>query len=342
MLINKRVRTTVLASVIVTVAALLPALLFSSNAIAETVDSASTNVLKITPVRTDIQIPAGETKTVKVTVTNLTDRDITVRPIENDFTAGDERGTPALILDQDEYAETHSLKRFMIPLPDVTIPANSAQAVEVTIRVPATAQAGGYFGALRFAPVSPEDGGQVNLSTSVASLILMTVPGDAVEKLTLTDFSIQQNGKTGDNFSTANDIQVTLRLQNEGNIQMGPFGKISVTQGSEVVYDYDFNTEQPRDMVLPDSARRWDVPLKNIGSFGHYTVTATLTYGESNQTIEVTKSFWVIPTIVIVGAIVGTLLLVAIIITVILVVRNSKRRVKTLRGNRGAYRGGRY
>lgn len=304
----------------------LAVLLMGSYAHAQTINN-SPNTLKITPVRTDIEIQPGESKTIQTTVTNMTDTAITVSPIQNDFVAGDEWGTPALILDADEYAPTHSLKRFMSPLSDVTIPAKQAQTIEVTITVPQDAQAGGYFGAVRFAPTSPEEGGQVNLSASAASLILLTVPGDLVENLDLTNFDITQDGKAGAFFSTANNIQAAVRFQNKGNVQVGPIGKVSVKQGDTVVYETDFNNKDPRDMILPDSARRWDIPVNKIGSFGKYTVVATFTYGQKNQTIEVSKSFWVVPTVVIIATIIIVLLIVGLIIGIWLFLRGYKRRI---------------
>lgn len=291
------------------------------------------NTLKISPVRSDIEIKPGESKTVPVTITNLTKAPITVTPIENDFVAGDERGTPALILDADKYAPTHSLKRFMRPLPNLTVEANRARTVNVVINVPKSAQAGGYFGAIRFAPTTPDSGGQVNLSGSVASIMLLTVPGDAVERLALTEFNVQQDGKSGGNFENPNDLQATFRFQNSGGLQLAPFGKVSVKQGDKLVYDTDFNNKEQRDMILPDSARRWDVPLKKIGAFGQYTVTATFTYGTKNQTIEVSKSFWVIPKIVIFATIGAVLGLIALIAGIWWFLRSYKRRI--LRGSGG-------
>jgi hypothetical protein len=288
------------------------------------------NVLKVSPVRSDVEVQAGTKKIVQVTVTNPTDAPISVRPVENDFVAGDERGTPALILDETKYAPTHSLKRFMSPLANVTVPAKQSRTIDVAVTIPKDALPGGYFGAVRFVPASVDDGGQVNLSASAASLILLTVPGPVVEKLDLTDFVIQQNGKTGDMFSSPNNLQISARFQNKGSVQVGPFGKVSVLKDDKVVYDTNFNDKDQRDMVLPDSARRFDVPLKNIDTFGHYTVKATFTYGKKNQTIEVTKSFWVIPQMLIIAAAVGVLVLIGLIVLVALLLRNRKRH--SLRG----------
>jgi hypothetical protein len=132
---------------------------------------------------------------------------------------------------------------------------------------------------------------------------------------------------TGTNFRTPNNLQATVRFENKGSVQLGPFGKVSVKQGDKVIYASDFNNKTPRDMTLPDSARRWDIPLKNIGTFGKYTVTAVFTYGAKNQSIEVTKSFWVIPTTVIVWSIIGLITLIALIVGIWLFLRSYKRRI---------------
>lgn len=304
-----------------------------ATAVESTTNNAKT--MKISPLRTDLSIAPGKTGVVTVKVTNLTKAPITLQAIQNDFVAGDENGTPALILDEDKYAPTHSLKRFMVPLQNVTIPAEKTQEVKLTIKVPADANPGGYYGAVRFQPVNSSGSGQVNLNASAASLVLLTVPGDTVEKLILTDFNVMQGSKSDTIFQSANDLQLAFRLQNTGNIQEGPFGTITVKQGDKVIYSYDFNLDEPREMVLPDSARKWEVPLKNIGSFGNYTVTATLTYGKKNMTIEASKSFWVIPMYVIAIVIAGTLALIGLIVGIWLFLRSYKRRILNNQGRRG-------
>lgn len=218
-----------------------------------------------------------------------------LKAIENDFVAGDEKGTPSLVLDDNSYAPSHSLKRFMVPVTNVTVPANGTQEVDVTVVVPKAAQAGGYFGALRFAPAGSGDT-PVVVSSSAASLILLTVPGPTVEQLTLTNFDIQQNGGTGSNFRTPDNISLLLRFQNKGNLQEAPFGQINVQKGKKVVYTTNFNQDQPRDNILPDSARRWNVPIKNLGKFGKYTISGTFGYGTKGQTINIEKTVWIIPT----------------------------------------------
>lgn len=287
----------------------------------------SANTLKVSPVRTDTDVAPGTSTNVKITVTNITNASIRVHPIINDFIAGDEEGTPALILDEDQFAPKHSLKQFIAPLEDITIPANQAKTVEVVVSVPETAQAGGYFGAVRFAPTSPDGGGQVNLSASVASIILLTVPGDAVEQLRLTDFTPQQNGVAGSFFTSGAGIASFVRFENQGNTQVGPFGKLSVVQGDTVVYETDFNVTDPKEVILPDSARRWDIPFDTLSGFGYYKVLGTFTYGAQNQTVEVVSGFWVIPMqYILIAASILVTLSIAVVVVVILTVRRSRRK----------------
>lgn len=333
-LVKQRVQTNIRALMLLAAAFFMFA---GTQAFAQQSTGTMANTIKVTPVRSDIEIKPGTSYTQKVTVSNLTGGPITLQAVQNDFIAGDERGTPALILDADKYAPTHSLKRFMKPLQNITVEANKTRTVDVIITVPKDAQAGGYFGAIRFAPVSPEGGGQVNLSGSVASLILMTIPGPAVEKMTVTNFDIVQDGKSASRFATPDNLEASVRFQNQGSVQLGPFGKLSVTQGDKVVYSADFNNKTPRDVVLPDSARRWEIPLDKIGAFGNYTVSATFTYGTKNQTIEVKKSFWVIPQAVIIAAVVGVIVLIALITAIWFFLRQYKRRII-----RNQDRGGRY
>lgn len=298
-----------------------------------TVNNSAT--LKISPVRTDLTLEAGKSGTVKVYVTNMTSAPVLIKPIENDFVAGDEKGTPSIILDENSYAPTHSLKRFMVPLQNVTVPAKGTQEVNVTITVPKSAQAGGYYGAIRFAPVSADGSKQVNLSASVASLILLTVPGDLIEQLTLTNFDIQQNGGTATNFRTPDDLSLLVRFQNKGNVQAAPFGQIYVQKGKQVVYRYNFNQTDPREQILPDSARRWSIPVKSLGKFGKYTIGATFTYGTKGQAIEITKTIWIVPTTYIIGGLVALAAVVGLILGLWIFLRSYKRRI--LRSSRRRY-----
>lgn len=332
MLAKQRLYMKIMVGVMFAVAMVLLAATINVNAVDDG-ETGTANSLRIAPVRTDVTAKPGETKTVKVTVTNPADFSVTVRPVQNDFVAEGEDGTPALILDEDEFAPKHSLKRLLTPIENVTVPAKESVTVEVEIKVPTDIEAGGYYGALRFVPVDPETGSQVNLSPSVASLILLTSEGDVPERLSLTDFEVQRNGRAGNFFTSAEGLQAMVRFQNDGNIHLGPFGKLSVQKGDDVVHQVDFNDKDQRDMILPDSARRWTMPLDGVGGFGHYKVSGTFTYGSTNQTVEVNTSFWIIPLWMIIGAAVGLIVLIGVVVWFIVKRRNQKSSI-SLKGRR--------
>ncbi len=313
-------------------AILVASLLFSAFAFGvapptKKVEQKTANTLKVSPVRTDIEVQPGGRKVIQATVTNLSDSPVKVTPVANDFVAGDERGTPALILDETQTAPVHSLKRFMSPVAPVTIPPKDSKTIDVVITVPSDAQAGGYFGSIRFMPTDPDDGGQVNMSPSVASLILLRVPGAIVEDLKLTHFQVQREGSTGTYFKDPANLELMVRFENRGNVQTAPLGAIQVRSGKDVIYEYKFNTDNPHDMILPDSARRWEVPLKDVGAFGRFTVVSTLVYGDKNQTIEMKKSFWVVPLWALLTGIATVVVSVGVaVLVIILNIRKSKKR----------------
>jgi hypothetical protein len=307
----------------------------AATSAASTSTTNNANTLKISPVRSDLTAKPGTSAKVDMTVTNLTAAPLMIHPIENDFVQGDETGTPALILDENSYAPTHSLKRFMAPLSNVTIPAHGMQTITLTINVPANAGAGGYYGAVRFAPVSADGSKSVNLNASAASLVLLTVPGKLVEQLNLTNFDVQQKGDTATSFHSPNNLDLLVRFENKGNVQSAPFGQVYVKKGDKVLYTADFNQQQPHDEVLPDGARRWVVPLKDLGKFGKYTIGGTFSYGTTNKSVEITKTIWIIPTAYIFGGIFLLVLLALVIFGFITFLRSYKRRI--LRQSRRRY-----
>lgn len=295
---------------------------------------AGANVVKVSPVRSDLSGKQGETVKVSTFVTNVTKDPTVYKVVVNDFIAGDESGSPSLILDENSYAPTHSLKRFIGNVPNVTVAPGQTAQVDVAVKVPADAKAGGYFGAIRFIP-STSKAGMVNFNASATSLVLFTVPGDLIENLNLQSFEVQQRGSIASNFRSPDDLELLMRFENTGNVQVAPYGKISVLKDEKVVYSTNFNGDQPRSSVLPDSKRKWTIPLKNFGKFGKYTVKATLSYGTTNKSIEVEKTVWIVPTMYIIFAGVGLLILLLIIGLIIALVRakrasrNNSRRYYT-------------
>lgn len=288
----------------------------------------SGNGMKVSPVRTDLVIQPGSSKTVSVFVQNVTNATETLKVVKNDFVASnDETGAPALLLNG-QSNDKHGLKQFMTTVPTITVGKGQQKEVKVTITIPKGTAGGGYFGAVRFVPTN---GGSANsnvsLSGSVGSLILVSVPGNVTEKLTLVSLDARQGDTPKTVFTSGKNISAVVRFQNEGNIQEQPFGKVLLKKGNKTIGSYEINGGSQPGNVLPDSIRRFSVDLKGVGSFGEYTLEGNFGYGSNGQLLTGKTTFYVIPLPLIIAAIVVILIILFLIFGVPRLVRRHDQKV---------------
>jgi hypothetical protein len=147
------------------------------------------------------------------------------------------------------------------------------------------------------------------------------------EDLRLTNFEVLQNGSIGTNFRTPDNMELLLRFQNKGSVHEAPFGQINVQKDKKVLYTANFNQDDPKANILPDSARRWTIPLKGFGKFGKYTVSGTFSYGAKGQSIEIKKTIWIVPTLYIIIAVATLIGLIFLIILIVIGLKAYKRRI---------------
>jgi len=286
---------------------------------------------RVSPTRHDLTIEPGETEVATIEVTNITNATQRAIPIINDFIpSNDESGSPQIIIDDsaNESNNPNSIKPLLAGvLDDFVLEAEASEKVLVTFTVPEDYPAGAYYGVVRFIAETGQgtsEEGNVSLAASVGTIILITVPGSTVEKLSLVEIAAGNLGegglsKSGRFFSSSPDV-ISIRLQNDGNTFIAPFGTINITDWSgNIVQSIELNNETPRGNILPNTIRKFDNALDNVGSFGRYSVTAHIAYGDGGSSIITAETtFWVIPWF--------TLLL--ILVAVILVVFAATRGIK--------------
>ncbi len=284
--------------------------------------------LKISPVVTNLTINAGQSQSVTLYVTNVTSAPITIQALVNDFTANsDETGTPNLLLNN-QYAPTHSLKRYVQSINNVTLQPGQQKSVNVVITIPSNTSGGGYYGAIRFLPVSSNGSGTVSLTASLASLILVKVPGVYKENVELLSFDTENSGSGSSVLFTSNkNLIAAARFQNTGEVQEQPFGKVQLESGSKVLASYEINNTTPRGNVLPDSIRRFTVKLNKVGSFGQYTLIGSFGYGTNGQLLSAKTTFYVIPIPIIALAVLIVLIIIFLIVVIPRWLRRHDRRV---------------
>lgn len=297
----------------------------------------SGNGIKVSPVRSDITVNPGESRTLTLSVQNITSSDSEFQAIINDFVSNDESGQPALILDADKYAPSHSLKRYMAAIPNFSVAAGKSKEVKVTINIPSDAAGGGYYGAVRFAPAGSNGNSNVVLSASVGSIILVKVPGDIKENMVIDSFDVRrgEDGVGGSSFFTTNKkLYSVVRFKNNGNVHEQPFGKVRLLKGDKVLQETEINKADPKGNVLPDSIRRFNVELTKIGSFGKYTVQGNFGYGSNGQLLSASTTFWVVPLALIIGVIVLIVIALLLIFVLPKAIKKYNRNVVRKAGRR--------
>lgn len=284
------------------------------------------NGFRVSPVRTELTIPKGRSETVVVSVENPSETPVRVTPEINNFVADeDESGSPRLILDDSVLPPRNDLKRLVSPLEGFTITAGQRKEIPVTISVPNDANAGGYYGAVRFIPELPTpEGRNVALTGSVGTIFLIEVPGDLKQQLNLVQFGAAE-GNSYRGFFIGGKVNVLTRLKNTGDIHVKPFGKVQIkNMFGKIVHEYEFNNTDPRANVLPDSTRRFVDEIPQKGWFGRYTIKTNLGYSSGGgELISANASFWYFATWVFYGLIALLLIIIAAIYW--LVRRRTKR-----------------
>ncbi len=280
--------------------------------------SGSGNGFRISPVRSELTVEKGQSQQLTVTVENPTAESTTAKAIINNFIASDnEDGEARLILDEKAPTPKNDFKKLVQPIPDVPLSAKEKKDIQVTISVPKDANSGGYYGAIRFVPTTGT-AGNIGLTASVGTIVLVRVPGNLTEQLDLVQFSAA-DGSSAKSFFTKGNVSSLIRLKNSGDIHVKPYGTVLVKDMfGKIVTQYEFNNTEPRANILPDSTRKFVNELSHKSWLGRYTIEANIGYSSGGgQLITAKTSFWYIPIPVLIGLIAVLVLIVAAIFWIV-------------------------
>lgn len=281
--------------------------------------TSSGNGFKISPVKSELTINKGTSKDVSINVENPTDSPIIAKPIVNNFLASDtENGEARIILDAKVQTPKNDFIKLVGKIEELNLGPREKRDITVKITVADNANSGGYYGTVRFVPASINNSGNVSLTASVGTIILIRVPGDLIEKVDLLKLGAGQNGKFK-NFIASGNVDVLTRLQNNGDIHTQPFGKVIVKNmfGKKI---QEFELNKDRANILPGSIRKFSNTIdKKSGWFGRYTIEANLGYSQDGGDVISAKAvFWYIPAIILYT-------ILTIIILIVLYILLSKR-----------------
>jgi hypothetical protein len=203
------------------------------------------------------------------------------------------------------------------------------------VTIPAGVTPGAYYGIIRYRAIpagsqAPKEG-EVSLSASVGTIVLIQVKGDLKERAQLSALKIYNNDKSGTIFFKKPN-KSGVELANIGNSFLQPFGKVTVNDMSgKEVYSYEVNNSQPRANVLPGTKRIFIDPIKNINKPGRYTVNASIAIGNGSDVLVSQKTFWYLTG----GFLAAIIAIIAILIALTLFAyrqyRKSRRHTKRSR-----------
>lgn len=252
---------------------------FAYRGLAQTLESSQT--LEVSPASQEIKGNPGSRVVIKSVVRNKGSQTLPIQVRIEDFTASGDEGQVALV-EKSDYAVSEWAT---ITTPSFNLAPSESKEIEAEIQIPKNA-AGGRYGSFVFSVAPPKNtGNAAAVSQEIASLFLLNIGGPIKEELSITSF-------TAPSFSEFGPIDLTLKYKNSGNIHVRPVGIINVS---------DIFKRKTADIVVKPvnvfpGAERTDVSTLNKKFLiGPYTATAIIYYGEKNQSLTATTTFYVFP-----------------------------------------------
>ncbi len=239
------------------------------------------------PARVFLEIPAGEERVVELQITNREGRIAAFDLSAEDFDADPERdGTPRFYATDIE--GLYPAREWITPELDRMELRHAERAfVRITIRVPEDAEPGDHQAALIVTrDVESQPVGGFEIISRVASLFVITVPGDIVQEGYIT--RLQPRHYINWSFP----VTLNLAARNAGTVYMAPEGAISVRNIFGITVDEILIKDW---FILRNSSRQRDFNWEPLFALGYYRAVTDLTVFGNRPLQPVSTSFWVIP-----------------------------------------------
>lgn len=160
--------------------------------------------------------------------------------------------------------------------------------MDIEVNVPEDVPAGGYYASVLIANKGKdrEAGSGVEVISRVGIPLMITVPGDVIERGLVKEF------RPSKFFHMTGPVLFFTEFENLGNIHLSPEGEIKVRNliGSVVA-------QIPLESwtVLPNNSRIWQAQWSRTWLLGKYDAELTVFYGSDNQKVTKHVSFYAFP-----------------------------------------------
>lgn len=260
--------------------------------------SPSGSGLSISPTISQLTIQPGGSNHVDITLKNITVDDVVARGEIDDFKADNLTGNPQIITNS-TIQSPNSIKKFIGNIDDVPLAKGQQKKVIIGVDIPKGTTPGAYYGIIRYRAVpkalATPGPGQVALTASVGTIVLITVPGQIRQQVQVNGIHVYRGARESSFFVRPPD-KIGITITNYGNGFVAPFGNVEVHDIlNKTVVNYQFNNPKQLGNILPNSSRTFTNNIKGINKIGRYTVLASVSYGSGSQVLTIKKNFWYIP-----------------------------------------------
>jgi hypothetical protein len=253
--------------------------------------------LLTSPSRIVSSVAPGAESTVRVTVKNLLGRPVTVRI-----------GTADLAPGTDDYSRVvdsgdapRGAGAWLTPsVVDVRLLDGQSRDVAVAVHVPATASAGGYYGAIVVQQDEDARGdGAVAIHLRIVTNVTVIVPGAIEYAAKVTDLHVPRVAR--------GDARLSFTVRNTGNIHTRPTAQVELRGPHGWKRRRDLAVEE----LMPGGRRTLDTRLRVAPIPGRIRATVVLRLEDRTLTRAATATFWGFRdrAVVIVASVVGAIVL---------------------------------
>jgi hypothetical protein len=279
-------------------AALSILLLFTFTPLASAQNAPSGSGLSISPTISEFTIKPGGSGNLNITLKNITVDNVIAKGSVDDFTSDNLTGTPR-ILTNSTTPTPNSIKKFVTNIDNIPLAKGQQKNVILGLDIPKNTPPGAYYGVVRYraipANLAAPGPGQVALTASVGTIVLITVPGNLREQVQVNGIHVYRGGHDGTIFF-GSPSSIGIDIKNFGNGFVKPFGTVEVHDTfNKTITTYQFNNPKQPGNILPNSRRIFTQNIKGAGKPGRYSIIASVSYGNGSQVLTLQKDFWVIP-----------------------------------------------
>ncbi|MBD3270700.1 DUF916 domain-containing protein, partial [Candidatus Peregrinibacteria bacterium] len=220
--------------------------------------------------------PAGGIATDTIVLNNTSDKEVEVKLYAADATNNDAGSFIIKSAQEEQYGIGKWTK---IEQNQINLEPNESKEIDFLISIPDEIAPGQYFGGI----IKEELNGectknpadckqQIHVKTRTGNRIYLTIPGEVIEDVKVTDFDHQISDK--------NQVRFKFKIENHGNMAYVP--NVNIT-----IYDLNGNIIETINKEigksLPDSSINPTVDWNHQGRFGSFNAKIKVYFEEINQ-----------------------------------------------------------